>query len=105
MELRARFAGADVLADEVSFGDRDIELGRGLIEIRSGILNDEALRARLLLREIEPGSRRRAGAATARKNLQSEIAANPVLQMDHVVAGFEIAEIDVQGGTCGCGVG
>jgi len=93
VERRARFARADVFADQVRFGDRHEQPGRLLAGLVRRIFKNQAFRAGA---RGHAGAVDRPGAGARRRNLQTEVAANAVLDVNHVVALLQLGEINVQ---------
>ena len=73
--------------------DGDVEFGRGLCRIIRGVLDDQTF-----LGPIEGGRRffQRLGAPGNGEPLQAKIAADAMLEMDDVIAFFEVCKINFQ---------
>ena len=67
--------------------------GGGLQRVGRRILDHQTLLTRRLRRY---GSLGRFGACPRREHLQPDIATDPVLQMNHIIAILKVGEVDVQ---------
>ena len=98
VEERSRFPSPYVLADQVGFRNRHVKLWRRLIQPARRVFDDQAF---LTVGWILVRAFREPGAAAKRKDLQSQVTADPMLQMDHIVSVLQVREIDVQRGSGG----
>ena len=92
VQRRARLTRADIFADQVRFGDGDVKFGRRLRRIVGRIFDDETFLAGV-------------GWACALswfcsaangQHLQTQVTANAVLQMDDVIAFFQVREVNIE---------
>src|ERR1043166_5176528 len=93
IEWRARFPSADVFADEVRLCDGNVKFGRGLRRIVGRVFNDQTF---LTIGGMGISGFFRLCAKTDWQNLQAEITADTVLQMNDVIAFFEFGEVNVE---------
>jgi len=92
IELWAGFSGSDIFSDEVGFGDGNEQLWGGLLGVGGGELDDETFLAGIL-GDCGIGDGGTFGTLWG-KDLKAEVFTDPMLQVDDIVAGFELGEAD-----------
>src|SRR5690348_3095440 len=89
VEGGTRFAGSDVFADQMRFAYRHVELGRRLIVVRRGILDDQTF-----LEQLAGwcGFFQRLASLGYRQRLQTKITADAMFEVDDVISFRQIHE-------------
>src|SRR5262249_51621381 len=93
VQRRSCLASADIFADEMGLSDRNVEFGWWLARIIRRVFDYETL---LSGRRLCFSDFRRFRSQPDRQHLQSAIASDAVLQMDHKIPLFQLSEINVQ---------
>src|ERR1051326_6817972 len=87
VERRPGFASANILADQMRFGDWHVELWRRLQGVIWSILEDEAFLTRT---SGGQGVVRRLRAGTRRHQLEAHVPPDAVLQVNDIISLFQI---------------